>query len=197
MPAQLDFFLFVGSTYTYLSVYRADALAALRGVELRWRPFSVRSIMLEQNNRPFIGKPVKMAYMWRDLERRAARHGVPFKSPPRYPIDMDERANRVATVAAREGWCPEFVKAAYAEWFLADSDPGAPEHLTAVLRRLGRDAGDVLARADSDEIRAVYAAETEAARALGIFGSPTFVDGSEIFWGDDRLDDALEWCTAH
>ena len=197
MPAQLDFFLFIGSTYTYLSAHRADALAARNGIALRWRPFSARAIMLEQNNRPFIGKPVKTAYMWRDLERRAARHGVPFESPPPYPVDMEERANRVATVAAREGWCPDFVKTAYAQWFLEDRDPGAPEHLTAVLRRLGRNVGDVLARADSDEIRAAYAAETDAARALGIFGSPTFAYGNEIFWGDDRLDDALEWCTTH
>lgn len=35
--------------------------------------------------------------------------------------------------------------------------------------------------------------ETSAARDLGIFGSPTFATGGEIFWGDDRLDDAVSW----
>src|SRR3954453_2832010 len=104
MQKQLDLFLFLGSTYTYLTVNRADRLATSEGITLRWRPFSARSLMIEQNNRPFIGKPVKLAYMWRDLERRAHRHAVPFRTIPHYPNDADELANRVATIAALEGW---------------------------------------------------------------------------------------------
>ena len=197
MSRQLDFFLFLGSTYTNLAVNRAEDLTARENITLRWRPFSVRSIMIEQNNRPFVGKPVKLAYMWRDLERRAQRHGIAFESAPIYPIDADELANRTATVAAQEGWCPEFAKAAYAKWFIENKDPGKVEHLTEVLEKLGNDAGDVLRRADSRSIRDQYAAETVAARSLGIFGSPTFVHGTEIFWGDDPLEDAIDWCTAH
>ena len=196
MEKRLDFFLFLGSTYTHLSVHRAEQLAGRAGVALRWRPFSARTLMLEQNNRPFIGKPVKLAYMWRDLERRARRHGVPFVSIPPYPIDMEELGNRVATVAALEGWCAGFMQAAYAAWFLHNRDPGAPETLTHLLLGMRRDPASVLARADSADIRDRYAEETEAARRLGIFGSPTFACGTEIFWGDDRLEDAIEWCQA-
>ena len=194
MPKSLDFFLFLGSTYTYLSVNRAEDAARRQGVALRWRPFSVRTIMFEQNNRPFVGKPVKLAYMWRDVERRATRHGIPFAGIPNYPNDAEELADRVATVAASEGWCPAFARASYAAWFLEDKDPGRTEVLVPILERLGKDAQDVIARANGDEVRARYAAETEAARAMGIFGSPTFACGTEIFWGDDRLEDALEWC---
>ena len=197
MQKQLDFFLFLGSTYTYLAVNRAEALAAEAGLSLRWRPFSVRSIMIEQNNRPFVGKPVKLAYMWRDLERRAGRHGIPFRSIPPYPSDADELANRVATVAATEGWCPAFARAAYRTWFLENKDPGKIEQTSLILEQLGQNPSEVLARADSSEIRDRYAAETELARDLGIFGSPTFVYNSEIFWGDDRLEDAIEWCRSH
>src|SRR5213080_1273656 len=96
----MDFFLSLASTYTYLSVNRAEQLAAKAGVLLHWRPFSVRTLMIEQNNRPFAGKPVKMAYMWRDLERRAQRHRIPFARIPPYPVDADGLANRVATLAA-------------------------------------------------------------------------------------------------
>ena len=194
MQKQLDFFLFLGSTYTYLAVNRAEVLAAEAGLSLRWRPFSVRSIMIKQNNRPFVGKPVKLAYMWRDLERRAGRHGIPFKSIPPYPTDADELANRVATVAATEGWCPAFTRAAYRTWFLENKDPGKIEQTSLILEQLGQNPNEVLARADSSEIRDRYAAETEVARDLGIFGSPTFVYNSEIFWGDDRLEDAIDWC---
>src|SRR5262245_56472095 len=193
MEKHLDFFLFLGSTYTYLAVNRADRLAARHGITLRWRPFSARSLMIEQNNRPFVGKPVKLAYMWRDLERRALRHGLPFVSIPHYPTDADELANRVATLAALEGWCPEFAKAAYATWFIENKDPGTIEHLSALLLGMNRNPAEVIARANSQEIRDKYAAETEVARSMGIFGSPTFACGAEIFWGDDRLEDAIDW----
>jgi len=196
MTKGLDFFLFLGSTYTYLAVNRAEHLAARHGITLRWRPFSARSLMIEQNNRPFVGKPVKLAYMWRDLERRAQRHGIPFVSIPNYPNDADELANRVATIAAIEGWCPEFAKAAYTAWFVENQDPGAVASLGSILQKLDREPAAILKRANSNEIRALYAAETEVARSLGIFGSPTFAYGTEIFWGDDRLEDAIEWCNS-
>jgi 2-hydroxychromene-2-carboxylate isomerase len=190
----IDFFLSLASTYTYLSVNRAEQVASSSGVVLRWRPFHLRTIMIEQNNRPFAGKPVKMAYMWRDLERRAHRHGIRFASIPRYPVDADGLANRVAALAALEGWCPEFAKASYEAWFLEDNDPGGVENLSRVLLRSGRNPVEIIARADSPEIRNKLAEETDVARALGIFGSPTFVCGTEIFWGDDRLEDAIDWC---
>lgn len=117
MNKQLDFFLFLGSTYTYRAVSRAEDSAAPHDVALRWHPFSVRSIMVEQNNRPFVGEPVKLAYMWRDVERRARQHGIPFGTIPDYPNDSDELANRVATIASIEGWCQRFAKAAYSKWF--------------------------------------------------------------------------------
>ena len=197
MQSHLDFFCFLGSTYTYLAVNRAEAVASRENVALRWHPFSVRSIMIEQNNRPFVGKPVKLAYMWRDVERRARRYGIPFASIPNYPNDADELANRVATLAALEGWCPQFAKAAYAEWFIENRDPGKVECLSQILQRMNRSPQETIDRANSQEIRDKYAAETDLARSIGIFGSPTFVCGTEIFWGDDRLEDAIDWCKSH
>ncbi|MFO1267998.1 MAG: DsbA family protein [Rubrivivax sp.] len=122
MPPRLDFYFFIGSTYSHLSVSRAAALAKAAGVDLVWRPFSVRTLMREQNNSPFVGKPVKMRYMWRDLERRAQRFGVPFDGIPPYPIDPDELANRVAMLAAIEAWCPAFAASAYRAWFIDKQD---------------------------------------------------------------------------
>ena len=197
MPRSLDFFFFIGSTYTYLAVSRIDEVATRHGVSVRWRPFSVRSIMREQNNNPFTGKPTKMNYMWRDVERRAKRYSIPFRSIPPYPVDPDELANRVAALSSLEGWCPEYTQAMYRDWFLEARTPGDPQSLRALLTQLGKDPDAVIAKANSQEIRDRYAAETDAARSLGIFGSPTFASGAEIFWGDDRLEDALEWSKAH
>ena len=193
---QLDFFFSHASTYSYLSVMRASKLAAAAGVALRWRPFRVRILMQEQNNRPFVGKPEKMKYMWRDLERRAKQHGIPFNGVPPYPVDAEALAQRVGIVAAAEGWCPEYSKAVYQGWFLEHRDPGDPGHLREVLTKLGKDANEVISRASSPQTENQLLAETDVARSLGIFGSPTFVVGKEIFWGDDRLEIALQWCKA-
>ena len=75
----IDFWFFIGSMYTYLSVMRLPELAARTGATFRWRPFSVRDIMIEMDNRP-LSKPLKLAYMWRDLERRAGTHGLPSRA---------------------------------------------------------------------------------------------------------------------
>ena len=197
MSSAMDFYFFIGSTYSYLSVMRAESLAAQAGVGLVWRPFSVRTLMREQNNIPFATKPIKMKYMWRDVERRASTFGVPFDGVPPYPIDPNELANHVATLAALEGWCKDFTRAAYRKWFLGKQDPGSPEALREVLQALGHDADRCIGRASDADVKQAYAAATERARQLGLFGSPTFVVGDEIFWGDDRLEDALAWCKAH
>jgi 2-hydroxychromene-2-carboxylate isomerase len=189
----IDFFLFYSSTYTYLAVERVERLASAAGVAVRWRPFDLRRIMTEMNNIPFRGKPVKTRYMWRDLERRAALHGVPFARPPVYPADPDLLATRVGLVAAEQGWCPEYSRATYGAWFLEDRGPGMGENTAAVVASLGRDPEEAIAAAGSERIGRRLAEETDAARSLGVFGSPTFAVGGEIFWGDDRLEEALDW----
>jgi 2-hydroxychromene-2-carboxylate isomerase len=196
MSRELDFFFYIGSTYTYLAVNRVEAIAARAGVALRWRPFNVRAIMIEQNNRPFVGKPVKLQYMWRDLERRASRYGIPFNSIPDYPVDPEGLANRVGVVASLEDWCPEYTKATYRAWFLENKAPGDLRHLRSILSELGKAPDATIARANGEEIRSRYDAETERAKALGVFGSPTFVCGTEVFWGDDRFEDAIDWVKA-
>jgi len=190
---RVDFFFAYGSTYTYLSVTRGEKLAAASGVTLRWRPFLLRKITHEQNNRPFIGKPVKLKYMWRDLERRALQHGIPFNGIPPYPIDAEAIAHRVGFLAATEGWCPQYSRAIYSKWFLEHKDPGDRSNLRSVLVSLGKNAESVISRADSEEIRNGLDSETDVARGMGIFGSPTFAVGEEIFWGDDRFEVALDW----
>ncbi|MGH8668038.1 MAG: 2-hydroxychromene-2-carboxylate isomerase [Burkholderiales bacterium] len=182
----MDFFFFVGSLYTYPSVMRVGAAARAAGVPLRWRPFNVRAIMLEQNNLPR-SNPVKMKYIWRDIERRVARHALGFKPGLPFPVDPQGLANRVALVAAGEGWCEEYAVETYRRWFLDHEAPGDPARLVAAL------GADTVARADSAETRKRFDDETEAARRLGIFGAPTFMVGEEMFWGDDRLEEAIEW----
>jgi 2-hydroxychromene-2-carboxylate isomerase len=69
---QIDFWFTMGSTYTYLSVMRLPETARSMGVSFRWRPFHLLIILQEMKHVPFADKPAKSAYMWRDIERRAA-----------------------------------------------------------------------------------------------------------------------------
>lgn len=188
----IDFWFFIGSMYTYLSAMRLSELAARTGATFRWRPFSVRDIMIEMDNRP-LSKPLKLAYMWRDLERRAQTHDLPYRAQPSYPLKNFDIANRIAVLGAEEGWCADYTRAAYRRWFVEHDEAGSETSNRASLREIGQDPERVLKRAASDEIGASYAAATDEARKLGIFGAPTFVVGTELFWGDDRLEDAIAW----
>jgi 2-hydroxychromene-2-carboxylate isomerase len=192
MAMELDFFFFFGSTHSYLSVMRIEELAARAGVSVNWRPFSVRALMREQGNTFHTISP-RTAYMWRDIERRAAEHGLPFVRPPIRPTDPDQLANRVGIVAASEGWCPAYAKASFRSWYLDAKELGDLAALSAMLRELGKAPEGVIARANSEAVRALYDSETDVARTLGVFGVPTFAVGQEIFWGDDRLEQALAW----
>lgn len=189
----IQFWFSIGSTYSYLTVMRLDTVAQETGTVFEYRPFSVRAIMREMNNIPFAEKPVKMHYMWRDIERRAERYGMASAVPAPYPLAGFDLANLVAIVGREEGWCRDYVKATYRRWFQDGLAAGEEPNLSDSLTEIGQDPARVLARADSQDTENAYHAATDEARALGIFGSPTFVVGSELFWGDDRLEDAVAW----
>ena len=194
MSAKVDFFFNFGSTYSYLAIMRLEAEASKAGVEIRWRPFNVRKLFVEQTNIPFPKeKAAKLAYMWRDIERRAGRFGLDWNGIPPYPVDRSGLANRLGVIAGNEGWAPAFTRLAYRAWFIDHKDFGQPEVAHALLSELGHDASALIERANSDEGRAAFDAETDVARSLGIFGVPTFAAGTEIFWGHDRMEDAFIW----
>jgi 2-hydroxychromene-2-carboxylate isomerase len=191
--AGIDFWFSIGSTYSYLSVMRLQRVSAETGVAFRWRPFNVRAIMREMENIPFANKPIKANYMWRDVARRAAMYGLSPQVPAPYPIKELELANRIAIVGMAEGWGEDYVRAAYVGWFERGEPAGEDPNLSAAITAAGQDAAAVLERANGPAGVEGLAAATDEARRIGIFGSPTFVVNGELFWGDDRLDDAVSW----
>ena len=195
--AKIDFWFSIGSTYSYLTVMRLPEIETSTGVDFCWRPFNVRHVMIEQNNIPFKDKPVKTAYMWRDIERRAGRYGLSPTLPAPYPLPGLVLANLVATLAAEEGWVEDYVRATYRRWFEDCQPAGEDPNLTESLKEVGRDPGQVLTQARSEKNESALAAATDEAMAIGVFGSPTFVVNGEVFWGDDRLDDAISWAREH
>lgn len=191
--AEIDFWYSIGSTYSYLTVMRLPEAERAHNVKFRWQPFDVRHVMVEQNNIPFKGKPVKAAYMWRDIERRAQRYGLSPKVPAPYPLPGLVLANQVAMVGVNEGWVEAYTRATHKRWFEACEPAGEEPNLSSSLEEIGCEPAKVLAAAQSESIANALSAATEEAMALGVFGSPTFVVDGEVFWGDDRLEDAVLW----
>jgi hypothetical protein len=117
-PDHIDFWFTMGSTYSYLSAMRLPEVERASGIRFRWRPFHLLVILQEMKHVPFADKPTKSAYMWRDIERRAAKYGIPAKVPAPYPAKASITANLVAVLGMREGWGVDFVRAAYRHWFV-------------------------------------------------------------------------------
>ena len=196
MAAQptLDFWFEFASTYSYLSVMRIESIADAAGVTIRWRPFLLGPIFADQgwNDSPFNIYPSKGRYMWRDLERLCEGYGLPFRRPSTFPRN-GLLAARVACVAAAQGWAPELTRAVFRANFAEDRDIGQPSVIAEILGGLGQDSPAVLAAAKDNENKARLRTQTEEAKRLGIFGAPSFVSDGELFWGNDRLGNAIAW----
>jgi 2-hydroxychromene-2-carboxylate isomerase len=194
----LEFWFEFGSTYSYLSAMRIDALAATRDVPVDWRPFLLGPIFkaFGWNTSPFLIYPQKGVYMWRDMERRAARLGLPFRRPDTAAGDVFPQnglaAARIALVGLEAGWGRDFCRAAYQAQFVEGRNIADPALLEDRAIRAGATPAELEA-AVSAEIKAALRAQTDAAIAHGIFGAPSFRVGDELFWGDDRLDEAVDW----
>jgi 2-hydroxychromene-2-carboxylate isomerase len=193
-----EFWFEFASTYSYPAAMRIEALAARAGVPIVWRPFLLGPIFQAQgwNDSPFNLYPAKGRYMWRDLERLCAKHGLPFARPAIFP-QRSVLAARLALAALDEPWLPALVRRIYVANFAEGEDIGMPETLGRVLAGLGQDAPPWLERAQAQAAKDALRSNTDRALALGIFGAPTFVAGGEVFWGGDRLEDALAWRLRH
>lgn len=197
MTATLSFWYEFASTYSYPAAARIERLAAAAGIEVAWRPFLLGPIFVRQgwSDSPFNLYPAKGRYMWRDLERICAAENLPLRRPSAFPRN-GLLAARTALVAAEEGWVAPFTRAVYHANFAEDRDIASPEVIGAIVAALGHAAPAALERAVSPAIKERLKAETQAAIARGIFGAPSITVGDELFWGNDRLDQAIAWAKA-
>jgi 2-hydroxychromene-2-carboxylate isomerase len=190
----VDFWYEFASTYSYPAAMRVEALAGARGIALNWRPFLLGPIFAARGmaDSPFNLHAAKGRYMWRDLRRVCDGLGLPLRRPEPFPQNS-LLAARVA-LAIEGDVRPEFSRAVYAAEFGEGQSIAEPSTIVAVIERLGLNSGAILERAASGPIKDALRRETELAGRLGIFGAPNLVtaDG-EVFWGNDRLEDGLDW----
>jgi 2-hydroxychromene-2-carboxylate isomerase len=191
----LDFWFDFASTYSYPAAIRIGRLAAEAGVQVRFRPFLLGPIFKAQgwDSSPFNLYPAKGRNMWRDLERLCEDEGVPFRKPEPFPQNSLLPA-RVAVAGMGQGWGEAFSVAVYRAQFAEGRRIDEPATLAPILSDLNVDAKAALDMAQSDDNKLRLRAETEEAARLGVFGAPTFITaGAELFWGNDRLEQALRW----
>ena len=190
----IDFYFSIGSTYTYLSVTRILDVEKKNQVKFNWKPFSVRMIMKEMNNIPFPKDKInKVNYMWRDIERRAEGYKFFAKTPVPYPLSEFDLANQIAILGLKMGWGVNYVRLTYKKWFQEGKEPVVEPSISEVCKELGLNKDEIIIESKTKEIKDEYFSNTDAARENKVFGSPSFIVDNELFWGDDRMEDAIEW----
>ncbi|HEY2030406.1 MAG TPA: 2-hydroxychromene-2-carboxylate isomerase [Myxococcales bacterium] len=186
MALRIAFWFDFASTYSYLASQRIDEACGRAGVEVRHVPFLLGPLFSEQlgiKDSPFNVQPIRGRYMWRDLERLCEKYGLPWKRPSVFPR-QSVLAARVLCAAKGE---PELSRKIFRANFGEDRDIASAEVLAEIAGK------DLVARAQAQEVKDELRANTDEARRLGIFGAPDFVVGGELFFGHDRMDDAIAW----
>ena len=189
----IEFWFEFASSYSYPAALRIEEVARRAGVPIVWRPFLLGPIFKAQgwNDSPFNIYPAKGHYMWRDLQRVCDTLSLPFRKPSVFPRN-GLHAARLACLHSEETWLPEFVRQMFLANFAHDRDISDAAVVKSVLEAIGQPAS-LISSARSPDAKAKLRTATERAISLGIFGAPSFVVGSELFWGNDRLESAIAW----
>jgi len=190
----LQFWFDFGSTYSYPAALRIEEAARASGVEVLWRPFLLGPIFRLQgwNDSPYNLNPRRGAYMWRDIERICRRHRFPFRRPSLFPRN-GLLASRVCCLEPDAAWAGEFCRAVFRANFAEDRDISDRGVIREILDGLGQTGSTLIELATSPDGKDRLRVRTAEAEALGLFGAPHFIVGGELFWGNDRLDEALAW----
>lgn len=191
----IDFWYEFASTYSYPAAMRVEKVARAADIAVRYRPFLLGPIFGAQGwkDSPFNIYPVKGRYMWRDMERICGAEGIALKLPPvRFPQN-GLKAARIAMVGETQGWIGEFTRAVYTANFAEQRDIADDATLALVLSRLGVNPEATVEAANTQENKDRLKAQTEEAISRGLFGAPSFTVGDELFWGNDRLEQAVAW----
>ncbi|MGZ3182158.1 MAG: DsbA family protein [Telluria sp.] len=189
----IEFWFDFGSNYSYLSALRIEELARARGITVAYRPFLLGPVFkaLGWETSPFVVQKQKGAYVWRDMEREAAKYGLAWTRPTTFP----RRALlplRVATAAEGQPWQARFIQRIFQANFVDDRDIDDPALVRSVLEDLGVDAAALLAAAEAPATKQLLRERTEEAQRKEIFGAPMFFAAGDKFWGNDRLVDAID-----
>ena len=193
MPNAIDFYFDFSSPYGYLASTKIEAIAARHARRVSWRPFLIGALYKQLGYMP-LEQPGKRAYLLHDVPRSARAMGVKLSFPPSFPEALIAPARAVYWIADQN---PEAAGAFAAAAFRAYWSEGRKLADPAVVAELAAAQGfakeTVLAALNDPAVKDRLKAETDAAIANHVFGSPFIVIDGEAFWGADRLDQVENW----
>jgi len=190
--ATLEFFYDIGSPWTYLAFHKIEELARETRASLVWKPILVGGVFNRVNKGVYEARanpnPGRWRYMAKDMADWARVYGLRIVWPPSvFPVNS-VKAMRGALVALDEGRVSAYSRAAFEAYWGEDRDIAQEDVVADVAARVGLDRARFLERIASDEIKARLRANTDELIERGGFGTPTmFVDGDDMYFGNDRL----------
>jgi 2-hydroxychromene-2-carboxylate isomerase len=186
---QVEFFFDFGSPTAYLAYTRLPKLAAKCGAEILWRPMLLGGVFKATGNQSPVLIAPKGAWMWGDIERWARRYGVPLVKNPHFIVNTLMLMRIAAGLQMRDpGLFLRYVNAMFHAMWVEPCNLGDPAVVAATLEKAGFDAAAFASLAGDPEVKAKLIALTDEAVKRGVFGAPTMFVGSEMFFGQDRLD---------
>ncbi len=189
--ARLEFFFDCSSPWTYLAFHRIEDVCRETGAELVWRPIlvggvfnAVNASVYEQRAKPV---PAKARYYAKDLRDWARAYGLSIGQPTVFPVNS-VKAMRGAFFALERGVLPQYARAVFEAYWGDLLDISEDAVLHPIVARVGLPTDEFARRIAAPEYKARLRENTDELIARGGFGSPTmFVDGSDMYFGNDRL----------
>jgi 2-hydroxychromene-2-carboxylate isomerase len=191
-PQRTRFFFDLGSPYAYLAAERISGLFAEAGLEQpEWEPILLGGLFKRFGRDSWANGPERDAGI-AEVERRAAAYGLP---PLRWPDPFPGNtltAMRAATFAKQTGRTVSFALAAFRQAFAAGRDLSETDNVLLAAAACELHPNAVTRAVESDGVKRTLRAATDRAAELGVRGVPSIAVGEEVFWGDDRLEEAVE-----
>jgi len=190
------FYFDFGSPNAYLAHKVIPGIEARTGVKFAYVPALLGGIFKATGNRSpaeaYAGIPLKLAYERRETERFVARHGITeYAHNPHFPVNT-LLIMRGAVAAQRLGVFEAYVDAVYRAMWVDGLKMDDPAVVRATLDAAGLPGERLLELTQDAAVKAELIANTEDAVAHGVFGSPSFRVGDELFFGKDKLRDVEE-----
>ena len=196
MSVKAEFLFDFGSPNAFLAHRVIPHIEKRTGVKFVYKPVLLGGIFKATGNRSpaeaFAGIPAKLAYERKETERFVRKHGITeYASNPHFPVNT-LMIMRGAVAAQALGVFEPYVEAVYRAMWVQGLKMDDPAVVREVLEKAGLPAERLLAMTQDAEVKARLIANTEAAVAHGVFGSPSFLVGQELYFGKDRLRDVEE-----
>jgi 2-hydroxychromene-2-carboxylate isomerase len=187
MP-QVTFYFDLGSPYAYLS---AERLADVLPEPVHWQPLSLGGLFKANGRSSWaLGDHQRRQAGMTEVERRARDYGLePVRWPDPWPGNY-LMAMRAATFAFAVGQGRELTLQAFRDAFASGLDLSIPAHVLDAAEHAGLDRAEVEEATQDPRIKQALREATDTAHELGVIGVPTIAIDHELFWGDDRLEDA-------